>query len=269
MKFADLHTHTRLCRHASGMPEEYLKSALDKELAYYGITDHIPCPAGYDAAYRMKPEEYAQYKKEVFALKKQAEGTDLTVLYGIEFDYVPGRMDEVYAFLAKEEYDYTIGSVHYVGELPFDDPDYEDQVKKYGVERLWKEYTELLCRFAEECPFSILAHADLPKVFGFRCASPDRLCEAMRPAFEICAKRGRFIELNTGGLRKPVKEIYPAKQLLQAAVEAGMRITFGSDAHKPCDLAADFDEALALAKSVGCRSVWTFDRGREVELPFD
>ena len=269
MKFADLHTHTRLCRHASGTPEEYLESARKKGLAYYGISDHIPCPAGYDALYRMAPEEYGQYRDEVFRLKKLAEGSGVEVLYGIEFDYVPGRMEDVYAFLEKEPYDYTLGSIHYIGELPFDDPDYEEEVKKFGIDRLWKEYTELLCRFAEEGPFSILAHADLPKVFGFRCSDPEWLCKAMRPAFEVCAERGKMLELNTGGLRKPAKEIYPSKQLLSAAKEAGVRITFGSDAHKPCDIAAGFDAALALAKSVGYRSVWTFRGGKELELPFD
>ena len=269
MKFADLHTHTRLCRHASGTPEEYLESAIRKGLTCYGISDHIPCPAGYDADYRMKPEEYDRYREEVLRMKKQAEGTGVEVLYGIEFDFVPGRMEEVRAFLEKEKFDYTIGSIHYIGDLPFDDPDFKEEVKSFGTDRLWEEYTDLLCRFAEEGTFNILAHADLPKVFGFRYSSPDRLCTAMRPAFEICAKRGKMIELNTGGLRKPVKEIYPSKQLLLAAKEAGMRITFGSDAHKPCDIAADFDAALELAKSAGYRSAWTFRGGTERELPFD
>lgn len=269
MKFADLHTHTSLCRHASGTPEEYLESALKKGLSYYGISDHIPCPAGYDALYRMAPEEYGRYREDVFRLKKQAEGTGLEVLYGIEFDYVPGCMEEVRAFLEKEKYDYTIGSIHYIGSLPFDDPDYENEVKAFGIDRLWEKYTELLCRFAEEGSFNILAHADLPKVFGFRYSSPEKLCAAMRPAFEICAKRGKMIELNTGGLRKPAKEIYPSRELLSAAAESGVRITFGSDAHKPCDIAADFDAALELAKSVGYRSAWTFRGGRALELPFD
>ena len=269
MKFADLHTHTSLCRHASGTPEEYLESAVKKGLSFYGISDHIPSPAGYDAKYRMKPEEYGKYRSDVLRMKKLAEGTGVEVLYGIEFDYVPGRMEEVRAFLEKEKYDYTIGSIHYIGSLPFDDPDFEGEVKAFGIDRLWEEYTALLCRFAEEGPFDILAHADLPKVFGFRYSSPEKLCAAMRPAFEICAKRGKMIELNTGGLRKPVKEIYPSKQLLSAAAEAGMRITFGSDAHKPCDLAAGFGAALELAKSAGYRSAWTFRGGRALELPFD
>ena len=38
---ADLHTHTALCKHASGTPEEYLAAAQDAGLAYWGVSPVI------------------------------------------------------------------------------------------------------------------------------------------------------------------------------------------------------------------------------------
>ena len=42
------------------------------------------------------------------------EETDLRL--GIEADYIPGREDRVEAFLAAREWDYVVGSIHFVGE---------------------------------------------------------------------------------------------------------------------------------------------------------
>ena len=147
---ADLHTHTALCRHASGKPEEYLAAAQKAGLAYWGVSDHFPAPAGYDAAFRMTPDELPRYFEILRSLRQAAQGTPLHVLAAAEFDYVPGRMDEVSAALApfRPEFDYLIGSVHYVGEFAFDDPDKLDEWPRYGVDAVWDGYLDDLRAFS-------------------------------------------------------------------------------------------------------------------------
>ena len=66
-----------------------------------------------------------------------------------------------------------------------------------------------------------------------------------------------------------VKEMYPAPEIVKAAFDAGVNITFGSDSHSPSDPGRDFDLAAELAKSAGYRSAYFFRRKRPVELPFD
>ena len=39
---ADYHTHTPLCRHAEGEPEEFVDAAIAAGLDEYGISDHAP-----------------------------------------------------------------------------------------------------------------------------------------------------------------------------------------------------------------------------------
>jgi histidinol-phosphatase (PHP family) len=73
------------------------------------------------------------------------------------------------------------------------------------------------------------------------------------------------IELNTAGLRKECREIYPSRHYLEMAHEIGVAITFGSDAHAPNEVGADFDQAIELAKSVGYRSTRVFTQ-RSYEL---
>ena len=73
------------------------------------------------------------------------------------------------------------------------------------------------------------------------------------------------MELNTAGLRKDCKEIYPAVPLVRLAAQAGVPVTFGSDAHAPGEVGANFVEALALAKDSGHALTCRFNqRKREV-----
>ena len=266
---ADLHTHTALCRHATGTPEEYLAAARKAGLAYWGVSDHFPAPAGYDAAFRMDPSELPRYIGILKSLREAAQGTPLRVLAAAEFDYVPGRMDEVFAALEpfRSEFDYLIGSVHYVGDFAFDDPDKVGEWPRYGVDAVWDGYLADLRAFVELGGFNVMAHSDLPKKFGFRHSRPETVLRRMTEICECAAAKGICLELNTAGLRVPAKEIYPAAELLRAAFRAGMKITLGSDAHKPEQIAYAFDEAAALARSVGWTAHTAFVRGEPVELP--
>ena len=266
---ADLHTHTALCRHASGAPEEYLAAALKASLAYWGVSDHFPAPAGYDAAFRMAPAELPQYFGILDSLREAAQGTDLKVLAAVEFDYVPGRMDEVFAALdpLRPKFDYLIGSVHYVGDFAFDDPDKLAEWPRYGVDAVWDGYLAGLKDFVELGGFDVMAHSDLPKKFGFRPSNYEKVVRGMTDIYAHAAAKGIRLELNTAGLRVAADEIYPSPELLRAAFRAGMKITLGSDAHKPEHVAYGFDRAAELARAVGWTSHTAFVRGEPVELP--
>ena len=266
---ADLHTHTALCKHASGLPEEYLAAAERAGLAYLGVSDHFPAPAGYDAEFRMAPADLPRYFDILRSLRREAEGGPVQILAAAEFDYVPGRMDEVYAALApfRGEFDYLLGSVHYVGDFAFDDPDKIGEWPRYGVDAVWDGYLTGLREFVELGGFNVLAHSDLPKKFGFRPSDYDAVVRRMTAVYECAAAKGICLELNTAGLRVPADEIYPALKLLQAAFRAGMKITLGSDAHKPEHVAFAFDRAAALARSVGWKTHTAFVKGEPVDLP--
>ena len=266
---ADLHTHTALCKHASGTPEEYLAAAQKAGLAYWGVSDHFPAPTGYDAAFRMAPGDLPRYFEILDSLRDAAKGSGLQVLAAVEFDYVPGRMDEVFAALnpLRPKFDYLIGSVHYVGDFAFDDPDKLAEWPRYGVDAVWDGYLTDLKAFVELGGFNVMAHSDLPKKFGFRPSDPGNVLRRMTEIYECAAAKGICLELNTAGLRVAADEIYPSAEFLRAAFRAGMKITLGSDAHKPEHVAYAFDRAAALARSIGWTTHTAFVRGNPVELP--
>jgi len=57
--------------------------------------------------------------------------------------------------------------------------------------------------------------------------------------------------LNTAGLRKNCKEIYPSREILQLAFQKGVPICFGSDAHAPEEVGMNFAEGISLAHETG------------------
>lgn len=268
MEIADLHTHTRLCRHAEGSPEEYLAAALARGERYYGIADHCPFPSGFEPDWRMAELEFPEYRRIVGEMKRKAAGSGLSVLYGIEMDYVPGRRAEIEAKLAPEKMDYVIGSIHCVDGFCFDDPASLPVWESPGMaERIWKGYLRDLKIFVSEWQFQILGHPDLPKKFGYCAERTEEFFSSYREIFGIMKERGIALEVNVAGLWNPVKEIYPSADLLRLAREAGLSVTYGSDAHAPSMIGRNYAEALQWAKEAGFDGFSVFVAGEEKRLP--
>ena len=101
-------------------------------------------------------------------------------------------------------------------------------------DRVWSTYFDMLGDAAASGLFDILAHPDLVKVWGRGRPEPPRpRREYYDLAIERIAKADVAIEVSTAGLRKPVGEIYPARDLLEMFVEAGKPVALSSDAHGP------------------------------------
>lgn len=264
----DYHTHTRLCKHAEGEPSEYLAAAAAKGLIEYGFSDHFPAPANFDSSSRMEPSQYPEYR----ALVKAAQANPppgLAVRYGAEVDWVRGRMDEVYDLLAGEDFDYLIGSIHYVGDFGFDnDANIPAWAKPGTADHVWDAYGDLLLEMVGSGKFDVIGHIDLPKKFGCYPKSMDKFLARAEAALESAARLGVVMEINAGGLRKPVKEAYPSLELLKLARAKGVLITFGSDCHCPADVASGFDVAENLARAAGYQEYQRFDKRRHVPYHF-
>lgn len=246
----DFHTHTCLCKHAEGEPQLYLETAHKRGLKYLGFSDHCPLPIGFDIESRMDFDQLDTYRQFYHDIRNNPYGIE--VLYGFEIDWVVGRMDEVFDFLKDENCDYLIGSTHYVDYYPFDHPKYIGRWNNTeSIQYVWDKYVDLLLDMVSTGKFDIIGHLDLPKKFEFYPKNRKYFMDGLEKVFAVAVKTDTMIEINTAGLRKPVKEIYPSLEILKLAQSLDVKITFGSDAHAPEDIAACFDEAKKLAKNAG------------------
>ena len=189
------------------------------------------------------------------------EETDLRL--GLEVDYLPGREDRLAGLLERYEWDYVVGSVHFVGDHAIDVDDVAFDVWRHAAtpEQVWRRYFETLAEAARSGLFDILAHPDLVKVWGPGRPAPERDPRFFyEPAVEAMAEAGVAVEVSTAGLRKPAAEIYPSRALLEMVADAGCPVALSSDAHVPEQLGHEYERAVELLEGVGIREICVFDR---------
>jgi histidinol-phosphatase (PHP family) len=189
------------------------------------------------------------------------ERTDLRL--GIEMDFVAGAEDRTAALLDEHDFDYVVGSVHFIRDGAVDMDDYSVWGSGRSPEEIWKRYFEAVAESAASGLFDIIAHPDLVKYWG--SADKSRLPERdprffYEPAIEAIAEAGVAVEVSTAGLRKPAGEIYPAPAFLEMVLEAGAPIALSSDAHRPADVGAGYEQALELLSSLGIGELSVFER---------
>jgi histidinol-phosphatase (PHP family) len=198
---------------------------------------------------------------EYAALIEEAKSADLPVFLGMEMDWIPGRADDLRCLLAPYDWDLVLGSVHWIGAFGFDITEERAEWERRDVDAVFSEYGQLLTDLADSGLADVLAHSDVPKLWGHR---PSSFAPLHGQIVAAAQRNGLALEINTNGLRKPVGELYPAPEILNAAQAAGIPVTLASDAHVPERLGEAFDRAIASARTAGYTGYTRFVRRQRV-----
>jgi histidinol-phosphatase (PHP family) len=240
--------------------ESYIKRAIELKIDIYGFSEHAPMD--FDSYYRLDFNQMSAYENDVLNLKEKYKD-DIKIILGYEVDYLEGYMDKR---VLNANVDYLIGSVHFLKEWGFDNPEFIDEYENRDIEQIWQEYFDAIEAMAKSGHFDIVGHLDLIKVFNFIPNKDIRLIATN--ALKAIKKSNMVIELNSAGLRKPIKEIYPSPILLELAYEMEIPITFSSDAHAIGQVGFRYKEALALAKKIGYTKAVTFEQRQPQLITF-
>ncbi|MGA2166477.1 MAG: histidinol-phosphatase [Solirubrobacteraceae bacterium] len=239
--------------------ERYREVADERGIAELGVSEHI---------YRFRQSltvwqhplwrEFAHDDLEEYC-RFVREQTDLRL--GIEADFIAGGEDHTANLLEAHDFDYVVGSVHFLRDESLDMAQFSVWDTTRSAEEIWRRYFQTLGEAARSGLFDILAHPDLVKVWGADRPRPEGdLRRYYELAIEGIAEGGIAVEVSTAGLRKRAHEIYPAPHFLEMCVEAGVPVALSSDAHRPQDVGADYEQALELLERTGVREVCLFER---------
>jgi len=258
--------HTPRCNHAAGTVIEYAEAAIAAGLREIGISDHSPMPGGFDKAWRMDRTEMKNYLTEA-EQARDLYADRLTIRIGLEADFHPGTETYVADMIAAYEWDYIIGSVHYIGDWGFDNPDCIRVWDTWKIEDAYAAYFDLVAASAASGMFDIIGHPDLIKKFGHRPPANSQLVkQAEESMLQAVLKSGAALEISSAGLRKPVGEIYPHTAMVERAAALGIPFAFGSDAHAPLEVGHGMDQCLAELDQFGISEIATFTRrGRHMQ----
>ena len=256
----DLHNHTLLCNHAEGSIEEYVQNALLKKIDIFGFSDHAPM--NFDEAYRMGFSEMESYERAVLEVSEKYQD-QIKILLAYEVDFLDGYIDE---HVLQRPVDYFIGSVHFLGQWGFDNPEFIGEYRSKNIDDVWERYFEAITQMAKSGLFDIVGHLDLIKVFNYLPQKDVRLIA--KEAIKAIKKANMTIELNAAGFRKPVKEQYPSSPLMELIAEHDIPITFGSDAHALGQIGFCQEELREIAKAYGYKKCATFEKRERILVNF-
>ena len=247
--------------------DRYLEAAAAAGIEELGVSEHV---------YRFRqaldlwshPLWLENAKDDLDAYCEFVRSTDLRL--GVECDFVPGAEERTAELLAARDFDYVVGSVHFVGEgdAAVDHDGFDVWEGDADAEEIWTRYFEAFAACARSGLFDILAHPDLVKVWGSdrRPLPEGDLRRFYEPAVEAILEGGAAVELSTAGLRKPVDELYPARAFAELVVEAGVPFALSSDAHLPEQVGFGYEQGVAFLDHLGVEEIAVFEgRRRRLE----
>ena len=259
---AALHNHCTLCDGRS-TAREMADAAIAAGFTDFGFSSHGHTP--FDLSYAL--EDNAAYRAEIRALQKEYEGR-IRLYCGLEQDYY--GPDE-----ARDEYDYIIGSVHYIRDeatgryyeidgKPETIELCRDEAFGGDIRRMVEAYFESVALNCEKMRPDVVGHIDVigRNNAGSRFFDENAAwyLECAFAAIERIVKTGTIFELNSNGWAKRGM-CYPAPVLLKKIRELGGRVTINADAHSVGNITLYFDKALEILKETGFEEIWVWNRG--------
>ena len=240
----DLHMHTAYCD-GTGAPEDMVLSAIDKGLETVGISGHSY--TFFDTSYCMQREDIPRYIAELRYLRAKYFDK-IHVLCGVEQDY--------YSDYPTDDFDYVIGSVHYIkaGEeyIPVDESaeTLNSAKEKYfdgDIYSLCEEYFSIVADVVNKTGCDIIGHFDLITKFIEREPLFDvnhpRYIAAWRKAADELLKTGVPFEINTGAISRGYRTSpYPSEEIISYIKEHGGSFVLSSDAHSADAIAYGFQD---------------------------
>lgn len=268
---ADLHLHT-CYSHGCNTPFEMHAAACARKLKLIGFSEHSPRPVGYDYTNEYREHltrHFPDYISQVLALKNNsAQNPDsCQVLLGLEMDWLPLEEEFVRKSCSAHDYDYLIGSVHFLGNWGFDDSRGPwENASQEECEQFYMSYFSHWLSMLKSGLFQIAGHPDLIKIYSVEKFHIWLNKEGARKQIHECLlalkESGMAMEVSSAGLRKVCNEIYPCPVIMEMAASLDLPISFASDAHNIGDVGADFASLAKYAASFGYDRHAVFNRGR-------
>ncbi|PEV95641.1 histidinol-phosphatase [Bacillus cereus] len=258
----------------------YLEEALRKGIKEVGIVDHLyrfhEAKVYYEKYVDISDSKLGRLQKEwldqvrvvslydftkaIEEAKERWSKRGVTLKLGIEADYFIGGEEELKELLALGDFDYVIGSVHFLDGWGFDNPDTKEYFEEHDLHALYDTFFKTVERAVRSELFDIIAHLDNIKVFNYRLDENEQLSYYKEIARAL-VETNIATEVNAGlYYRYPVREMCPSPLYLQVLAKQGVPITISSDAHYPNDLGKYVKENVQTLRTHGITQIATFSK---------
>lgn len=221
--YANYHTHTYLCGHASkDTPEEYVEKAISNGLKILGFSDHSPYIFSEEhiSPFRISLKDTEKYVCEIESLKQKYRN-NIEIMLGYEMEYYPKEFEKTINFIKQYPCDYLILGQHFTNNEY--DGIYSGTV---STVKTLKTYVNQVIEGINTGVFSCVAHPDLI----FYRENLDIYIEEMTKLCIEAKKHNIPFEFNLLGFDEG--RAYPFSEFWKIVSQVGNEVIIGSDAHK-------------------------------------
>jgi histidinol-phosphatase (PHP family) len=207
----------------------------------------------------MLEAELPEYFEWIAAARAHAAGR-IPVRAGLECDWLDGCENWIADLASRFDWDYLIGSVHYLGDWDFDNPKW---LGPLGGKRCRCGLDALLANLRPHGGERIVRYPR-PPGSGEKIQFPagGRSCAFLRTGGG-CHRRQRLRHrAQHRRLAQTVRRSLSRDGFLELACSAGVPLVISSDAHAPQEIGRDFAKAIELAKAAGYRETQLFEKRR-------
>lgn len=242
----DFHTHST---YSDGSFIDWMvRRAADLGLDGIGISDHATVSERgpmRDHKLRSGYNLDLTYERRREVIETLRQRVDIDIYDAVEVDYDPRDENAIADFLETAGFDYTLGSVHFIDGVNVHRPGPFRERSESERERMVDDYFDDLERLIRSELFDIAAHPDIvERNKALRGFATDRHYRQIAEALLDSRTVG---EINAGRVADEYGELHPSPDFLEILLEAGCRLTVGSDAHHPSQLE---ERATALTEAI-------------------
>lgn len=253
MILEDFHVHTSYCD-GKNTPEELVRAAIGLNMKKIGLVHHSY--TAFDESYCIKKSGEEAFFNEIQRLRR---------IYGDRIEILCGIEQDIFSDMPKINYDYVIGSVHYIEAdgkyYPVDEsPEVFKKVAAnvFGGDYLAfaERYFETVSSAADKMHPDIIGHFDLISKFNeggtYFDENDKRYVNAAFCAAEKLLKYNVLFEVNTGAVSRGYRSVfYPSRRIAEKIAKLGGKFILSSDAHAKENICFDFEKAENFISACG------------------
>jgi histidinol-phosphatase (PHP family) len=264
----DSHLHTDLSPDSRVPIDVYAAQAVERRIAEIAITDHVdfePGAPAYDFV------SFADRERVVREAAERWGPRGVAVRFGVEITYDHRYETAIRDHLARNRYDYVIGSVHIYADSPYHVSRVRSWVAGRSLPEIVEPYFDEVGRAIRSGLFHTIGHLDFVKRYLHPYVTAADLAgapELYEPLLVALVDAGAALEVNTSGLRQAARETYPSAAIVARYQQLGGRlVSAGSDAHERKAFADGLDEAYRAAAVAGLHELAFRRGGDRVAVP--
>ncbi len=242
----DFHMHSHVSFDGRDRARNMVETAVNAGLREICFTDHMdydPLNSSPKLAF-----DIADYNREYDDLKIP----DITIRHGFEFGMLPDNQEQFRKDLNRRDWDFVIGSVHFVDGLDVYFQEYWEGKTSYQA--ILRSFEETLNCVQNHDDFDVLGHLTY---LGKCHANPEKTPilykdyrEITDEIFKVLIAKGKGIECNTSGLDSCGALLPDAEYLRRFKELGGQIVTVGSDAHHSNRVGQYCREAAELVQEI-------------------